>query len=89
MFAGVSVLTDLRQDVLHQTELIRHKGIGFNEIIFTSIALQIQHGIIEGKQVFENSAVLAVTERQHIRGVVGLRQNTLFDDLIYGGGREA
>ena len=41
MLAGVSVFTDLGKNILHQPELVGHKGIGFDKVILTSIPLQV------------------------------------------------
>ena len=37
VLAGISVFADLRKDILHKAELIRHKWIGFDKIILAGI----------------------------------------------------
>ena len=84
VLAGVSVLADLCQHILHEPELIRHKGIGFHKVILAGITLKIQYCTIECKQILQHSAVFAIAKRQHIGSIIGLCQNTLFNNLVYG-----
>ena len=60
MLAGVPVLSYLGKDILHQTELIWDKRVGFNKVILTRVSLQIQNGIIECEEVLQNSAILTI-----------------------------
>ena len=86
MLSGIAMLTNLCEDVLHQSELIRNKRICFDKVILTGITFQVQNSLVECKEVFQHSTVLAVTERKHIGSVVSLGENTLFDDFVNRGG---
>ena len=86
MLPGIAMLTNLCEDVLHQSELIRNERICFDKVILTGITFQVQYSLVECKEVLQHSTVLAVTKRKHIGSVVGLGENTLFDNFINRGG---
>ena len=82
VFSGVAVLTDLGEHILHKAELIRHERIGFNEIIFARISLQIQNSIIKSKQIFQHCAVFTIAQSEHFRRGIRFGKNTLFNYLV-------
>ncbi len=89
MLAGVAVLTDLRENLLDDDELIRNKGEGRAELCRAGKALDVEDGVIEGKQTLETRSLFLVLHLQKMICILRFRQNTLFDDLINGRGRQA
>ena len=58
VFAGVSVLADLRENLLDDDELIRHKGESCGKLRSIGKALDVKNGIVEGIEVFEYGVFL-------------------------------
>ena len=89
MLSGITVFTNLGENILHQSELIRNKRICLNKVIFTGIPLEIQHSVIESKEVLQYGTVFAITHKKHLLSRFSLGKNTLFDNFINRRRRQA
>ena len=87
VLAGVAVLADFRENLLDDDELIRNKGESRAELRCAGKALDVEDGVIEGKQALETRSLFLILHLQEVICVLRLRQNTLFDDFIDGRGR--
>src|SRR5699024_457612 len=82
MLSGITVFTDLGENILHQPELVRNKRISLNKVVFTGVPLEIQHSVIESKEILQYGTVFAVTHKKHLFSRFSLGKNTLFDNFI-------
>ena len=88
VLSGITVLTNLCEDLLHEDELIRHEGIVDYEINRSGVALDVKDGIVEGEEVTKDGIVLTVYLFESCFGRGILLQDTLLNNLVNGGGRE-
>ena len=92
VFACVAVLTDLRKDLLDQQELIRHEREIDGKFLRAGIALDVQHGILEGKQIAQHGITLGINAFQQFRfthvvpnGAVAMLLVDVYFHCIYAG----
>ena len=88
VLAGVTVLTDLRKDLLHDDELIRNKREVYSKLVCTGKALDIQDGVREAEEIAKHRVVFLIETFQLLLNIRFLLQNTLLDNLIHGGRRQ-
>ena len=88
VLAGVTVLTDLRKDLLHDDELIRNKREVYSKLVCTGKALDIQDGVREAEEIAKHRVVFLIETFQLLLNIWFLLQNTLLDNLIHGGRRQ-
>ena len=85
MLAGVALLPELVQDVLHKLELVLHEGEGVGEALWPLIANKVCRGVAEGEEVLEPGLVVCIGGLENGLGVCGLRQDATLDDLVHVG----
>ena len=85
MLSGISVFPDLCKHILHQPELIRHKGICFYKFTLAGITFQIQYRTAKGKQIFQYLLIFFVLLPEQLFCGFCFGKNTLFDDFVHRG----
>ena len=82
VLTGIAMLADLSKDFLDDDKLIRDKREGSSKLFAIGKALDVQHRIVEGIEVLQNSVFLIIDHLQKLVSSFGLRQHTLLDDFI-------
>lgn len=77
-----SVLPYLREDLLDQDELIRHKWIVYNEIFRPTVAFDIQHGICKAEEVLYYVIVTLIQVPKDSCSFRLLGKESLLNDFI-------
>jgi len=89
MLAGVSVLADFSKYLLNDDELIRDKREGCGKLRAIREALDVQHRVVEGIEVFQYGVFFVVDHLKKLIRFFGFCQHTLFDNLIHRGRGQA
>ena len=89
VFAGIAVLADLRKHLLHDDELVGHKGKVHDKFPLPGKALDVEDGVCEGKEVAQHGIVGVVDRGKRLFRLGRLTQYALLDDLVHRGGGEA
>ena len=84
VFAGIAVFPDFCKHFLDDDELIWHKGERGRKFRSVRKALDVQHRIVEGVEVFQDGVFFIIYHVEKMICLFGLCQHTLFDDLING-----
>ena len=82
MRAGVAVLSDLSEDLLHEDELIGYEGEVPHKCAGVPIALDVAHRLGEAEEVSEDGVVLFVDGFQLLLGLRRFLQDAFLYDLV-------
>ena len=89
VLARITVFADLCEYLLNDNKLIGDKGESRTEFSCAGKALDVQDRVIKGEKAFQPGGFLLILHLQKVVGILRLFQNTFFNDLINGRGRQA
>ena len=89
--ARAAVLAQLVEGLLHELELVVHKGVGGHVVVRVLVAAQVLHGVLKVEEVLEGRRPLPVLHAEQVRGRLVLLEDSALDDLVCvdAGEREA